>query len=222
MQGEFEAAAFIGIVAHREAVVDAGEVAVAVGGDVPNRKLTALERRCIRRAHPAEDLAGDGEFQLGQAQQGDGPCPCADDQMRCGVRAGRSLDGDAVGVMRPVENWFVGEQGGAVSLGGTGVGLNGALGEEVAAFRFERPDHLLGQGELWELLRQLCVRQGGVAEIVFFRGELDATDRLTIGETHIQHAGLVEQSRAGFLFDLIPQSVRLLEQRHVVGVLLIG
>ena len=85
-------------------------------------------------------------------------------------------------VMRPVENWFVGEQGGAVSLGGTGVGLDGALGEEVAAFRFERPDHLLGQGELRELLRQLCVGQGGVAEIVFFGGEFDAADRLAIGE----------------------------------------
>ena len=158
MPSELEVAAFAGVVAHREAVVDAGEVAFAVGVDVPNRKLAALERRCIRRAHPAEDLAGDGEFQLGQAQQRACPCPSADDQLRCGVRAGRSLDGDAVSVMRPVENWFVGEQGGAVSLGGTCVGLYGALGE-VAAFRFGAPTIFSGRvncGNCWA--NSVCVK----------------------------------------------------------------
>ena len=70
MPRELEAAAFAGVVAHREAVVDAGEVAIAVGVDVPNRKLAALERRCIRRAHPAEDLGVTVSSSLGRRSNG--------------------------------------------------------------------------------------------------------------------------------------------------------
>ena len=109
MPREFEAAAFIGIVAHREAVVDAGEVAVAVGVDIPHREFAALKWGGVWWLRPAKHLACDGELEIGKAQQRGGPRTGAENKLPSGVRAGGRLNSDAVGIVRPVEQRFAAE-----------------------------------------------------------------------------------------------------------------
>ncbi len=46
------------------------------------------------------------------------------------------------------------------------------------------------------------MRKCGTGEIVRLRGQVDAADRLAIGETCVEHTGFVEQFGARFLLDL--------------------
>jgi hypothetical protein len=153
-----------------------------------------------------------------------GICPGAggEEEAAGDIGAGGGVDGDSIAARFPSDHRLVEAKSGAVFGGDFEMGLDGELRKETSSAGFPDGDHVVGWLEDWKAASQFGGGKDLVGEFVLLGAALRADEEDAVGRADHQAAGLLEELSAGGFFQVGPQLIGALDERHVERVLEIG